>query len=121
MSEELHDHDQGLQADLTAMASMATLGRRHLLRWAAAGAATGTAAAGRNGFALNVTATEATAPGYVTVWPDGTRPTASSLNCTTTGQTISNHVVIADSSAGGVNLYTQSGTHLAVYINGWYV
>ena len=46
---------------------------------------------------MNVTATQATAPGYVTVWPDGTKPTASSLKCTTVGQTIANHVTIAAS------------------------
>ena len=47
--------------------------------------------------------------------------TASSLNCTTTGQTVANHVIASTSTDGGVNLFTQSGTHLVVDINGWYV
>jgi hypothetical protein len=84
-------------------------------------AATGTAAAGRAGLATNVTVTEATAAGFITVWPDGTRPTVSSLNATTAGQTVSNHVVTSVASDGGVRLYTQSGTHLVVDVTGWYV
>jgi len=84
-------------------------------------AATGTAAAGRSGFAMNVTATEATQPGFVTVWPSGARPLASSLNLSERGQTIGNHVTIAAGADGGVRLFTQSGTHLVVDITGWYV
>jgi protocatechuate 3,4-dioxygenase beta subunit len=84
-------------------------------------AAAGTAAAGRSGLAMNVTATEATAAGFVTVWPGSTRPTASSLNVTAAGQTISNHVIMAAASDGGVRLFTENGTHFVVDVSGWYI
>jgi protocatechuate 3,4-dioxygenase beta subunit len=84
-------------------------------------AASGTAAAGRSGLAMNVTATETTAAGFVTVWPGSTRPTASSLNVTAADQTIANHVIMATSGDGGVRVFTQTGTHLVVDVYGWYV
>jgi protocatechuate 3,4-dioxygenase beta subunit len=84
-------------------------------------AAPGTAAAAKSGLAMNVTATEATAAGFVTVWPGPTRPTASSLNVTAVGQTISNHVIMATAADGGVRLFTQTGTHFVVDISGWYL
>ncbi|MCU1395001.1 MAG: Protocatechuate dioxygenase [Ilumatobacteraceae bacterium] len=83
-------------------------------------AATGTAAAGKTAVATNVTATQSAAAGYVTVYPSGTRPTASSLNVTAANQTISNHVVSSVGGDGGLRLYTQSGTHFVVDVNGWY-
>ena len=70
---------------------------------------------------LNVTATEATAPGYVTVWPAGQpRPLASSLNLVQAGQTVANLVTVPLGSDGGVELYTQSGTHLLVDVAAWF-
>ena len=84
-------------------------------------AAAGTAAAGRSGLVMNVTATDATTAGFVTVWPESTRPTASSLNVSAGGQTIPNHVIMATGADGGVRLFTQSGTHLVVDVSGWYV
>jgi protocatechuate 3,4-dioxygenase beta subunit len=84
-------------------------------------AATGTAAAGKSGLAMNVTVTETSAPGFVTVWPEATRPTASSLNATAIGQTLANHVITAVGGDGGVRLFTQTGTHFVVDVSGWYV
>ena len=84
-------------------------------------AAPGTAAAAKSGLAMNVTVTEATAAGFVTVWPGSNRPTASSLNVTAVGQTISNHVIMATAADGGVRLFTQTGTHFVVDISGWYL
>ena len=84
-------------------------------------AATGTAAAGRSGLAMNVTATQTGAAGYITVWPEGTQPTASSLNVTAANQTIANHVIMATGSDGGVRLFTQPASHLVVDVTGWYV
>lgn len=84
-------------------------------------AAAGTAAAGRSGLAMNVTATESAAAGFVTVWPDGSRPTASTLNLTSAGQTIANHVVSSTGADAGVRLFTQAGTHLVVDVTGWFV
>jgi len=65
---------------------------------------------------------DATAPGYVTVWPSGaTRPTASNLNVTATGQNIPNLVSVTLSPAGAVSLYSQSGSHLIADLAGYYV
>lgn len=69
--------------------------------------------------ALNVTVTEATAPGYLTVFPCGTqRPTASNVNYVT-GSTVANLVVSRIGSGGNVCIYTQSTTHLVADVNGY--
>jgi hypothetical protein len=70
---------------------------------------------------INVTAAEATAAGYVTVWPsDATRPTASSLNVTSAAQNIANLVSVTVSATGTVSLFTQGGTHLVGDLAGYY-
>lgn len=70
---------------------------------------------------LNVTATEATGAGFVTVYPAGTnRPTASNLNLEFVGQTIPNLVTVRVGSAGQIALFTQSGTHLIADVAGYY-
>jgi hypothetical protein len=70
---------------------------------------------------LNLTATEATAPGFVTVWPTGAdRPTASNLNLEHSGQTIANQVIVPIGADGTVSIYTQSGAHLIVDIAGYF-
>jgi alpha-tubulin suppressor-like RCC1 family protein len=64
---------------------------------------------------LNVTVTETTADGYLTVFPSGTtRPVASNLNWTT-GRTIPNLVVVKLSSGGKVSFF-QSGAGSAQVI-----
>jgi hypothetical protein len=69
---------------------------------------------------LNITATEATANGYVTVWPCGTpRPLASNLNLVTAATT-PNLVIVKIGTDGNVCLYTQSGTHLLADITGYF-
>ena len=69
---------------------------------------------------LNTTATEATAAGFVTVYPTGeTRPVVSNLNLTA-GQTQANLVSVKVGTGGSVTLYTQSGTHLVVDVLGYY-
>jgi subtilisin family serine protease len=80
----------------------------------------GGVAADASAVALNVTATQPTGGGYVTVYPcDATRPTASNLNYTA-GDTVPNAVVVRLSSAGTVCLYTLRATHLLVDVNGWF-
>ena len=70
---------------------------------------------------LNVTATEASGAGFVTVYPAGTsRPTASNLNLEFVGQTIPNLVTVRVGSAGQIAMFTQSGTHLIADIAGYY-
>jgi hypothetical protein len=64
---------------------------------------------------LNVTVTETTSNGYLTVFPSGTtRPTASNLNWST-GLTIPNLVVVKVGTTGSVSLY-QSGPGTAQVI-----
>lgn len=73
--------------------------------------------------ALNVTATEATAAGFVQVIPTGgSTPIASSsnLNLTAPGQTIANLVIVPVGEAGRVTLYTEGGAHLLADVAGYY-
>jgi len=68
--------------------------------------------------ALNVTATEAAANGFITVFPCGSpTPTASSLNTVAAG-TVANAVISKIGSGGQVCLFTSSATHLVVDVNG---
>lgn len=69
---------------------------------------------------LNVTATNPTAAGFITVWPtDAARPNASNLNFLQ-GETISNLVVSKVSDTGTVSLYTNSTTDLIADVMGWF-
>jgi hypothetical protein len=59
---------------------------------------------------LNVTGVNATAPTFVTVWPDlGTRPLASNLNLSTPGAA-SNLVIVPIGSNGKVDFYNARGS-----------
>jgi hypothetical protein len=70
---------------------------------------------------LNVTATEATAEGFVQVAPGGAlNPGASSNLNPLAGQTVPNLVIVPVASDGSVSLYTQSGTHLIVDVMGYF-
>ncbi|MFW5475137.1 hypothetical protein ACOCJ5_17635 [Knoellia sp. CPCC 206450] len=77
--------------------------------------------AGAEAVTLNVTATQPTAPSYVTVWPaNASRPNASSLNFTT-GQTVPNLVTVRVSPDGKVRLWNAGGsTHLFADLAGWF-
>jgi hypothetical protein len=72
---------------------------------------------------LNVTVTETTSVGYLTVSPTGTaRPTVSNLNWTA-GRTIPNAVTVKNSTSGQIDLY-QSGPGTAqviVDVAGYYL
>ncbi len=77
-------------------------------------------AAGISAVVVNVTATEASQSGYVTVYPSGTRrPTASNLNLET-GQTAANLVTVKVGANGRVALFTSGGTHLVADVAGYY-
>ena len=59
---------------------------------------------------VNVTATDATAPSFLTVWPSGVpRPLASNLNWVR-GQTVPNLVEVALGSNGFVSIYNAAGS-----------
>ncbi|WP_238009662.1 DPP IV N-terminal domain-containing protein [Dactylosporangium sp. AC04546] len=70
---------------------------------------------------LNVTVTEPTGPGYVTVYPTGVaRPTASSLNYVR-GWTGANSVTVKVGAEGKVDLYNAGGpAHLIADVYGYY-
>jgi len=78
--------------------------------------------AGVSAVALNVTATEATAAGYVQAYPAGTllQGTSSTLNVERAGQTIPNATIATLGANSTVALYTQSGTHLLADVSGWF-
>jgi hypothetical protein len=69
---------------------------------------------------LNVTVTQPSGPGFVTVYQCGTtRPTASNLNFVA-GQTIANAVVAKIGAGGKVCVYTHTATQLVVDVNGYH-
>jgi uncharacterized protein YkwD len=71
--------------------------------------------------ALNVTMTDASSAGFVTVWAGGgPRPATSSVNAGVAGQTVANHVVAQVGADGTIQLFTEQGTHLIVDIAGWF-
>ena len=75
---------------------------------------------GVNSVVLNVTATGATAPGYITVWPcDQPRPNTSNLNYLPY-QDIPNAVIATVDSNGQVCFASSSPTFLIADISGWF-
>jgi hypothetical protein len=62
----------------------------------------------------NVTATNVTSPGYVTVWPSGPPPNASNLNPEYAGQSIANLVLTRIGPDNKIRLYTHNGADLIV-------
>lgn len=71
--------------------------------------------------ALNVTVTEPTRPGYLTIFPSGTsRPVASNLNFVP-GQTTANMVIATPGANGSVSIYNFAGSsHVVVDVLGWF-
>ncbi len=69
---------------------------------------------------LNVTATDTTGPGFVTVYPYGSSlPVASNLNFVA-GQTVPNLVEVPVGSGGKVSLYVgRAGANLIADVQGW--
>ena len=69
---------------------------------------------------MNITVTEPTAAGFVTVYPcDQTRPTASTLNYGV-GTTVANLTVATTTKDGKVCIYTQRPTQLVVDLSGYH-
>ena len=71
---------------------------------------------------LNVTMTEATAPGFVQVLPSGNTDigSVSNLNIESAGQTIANQVTVPVGADGAVSIYTQGGGHLIADVFGYF-
>ena len=81
----------------------------------------GVPASGVSAVVMNVTVTEPTAGGFLTVSPAGEpRPVASNLNYVA-GQTVPNLVVVKVGAGGKVDLYNSSGSaHVIADVAGWY-
>jgi hypothetical protein len=82
----------------------------------------GVPVSGVSAVVLNVTATQPTSAGYITVYPDGeAAPLASNLNFVS-GQTVPNLVVVAVGSGGKVDFFNGSaGTvHLVADVSGYF-
>lgn len=75
--------------------------------------------AGVSAVSLNVTATNANAPGYVTVYACGAREEVSSLNFIT-DRAVANAVIAPVSADGDVCFYASTPTDLIVDVNGWF-
>ena len=84
---------------------------------------TGRGGVGANATAvvLNVTATQATQPSYLTVWPaDVAEPLASNLNFKS-GEDIPNLVTVKLSASGQVKIFNGVGSvHVVADVAGWY-
>jgi hypothetical protein len=71
---------------------------------------------------MNVTVTQPVAGGWVSVWPEGA-PQPSPLVASMTyaaAQTLSNSVIAALGTNGGITLYSKVGTHVVIDVNGYY-
>jgi SpoIID/LytB domain protein len=80
----------------------------------------GGVAAGASAVALNVTAVDTLADGFVTVYPCGiARPGASNLN-PSRGRITPNHVLVPVGTAGSVCFATTSATHLLADVAGYF-
>src|SRR5439155_1932349 len=81
----------------------------------------GVPASGVSAVVLNVTATQPSVGGFVTVWPTGVaQPVVSNLNFVA-GQTVPNLVVVKVGAGGQVDIYNNHGTtHVVADVFGWY-
>ena len=74
------------------------------------------------GLSLNVTAVGASQPTFLTLWPSGTRPTASSLNPAPGQPPTPNAVTTNLSATGSFNVYNKAGTvDVIIDVNGYYI
>lgn len=81
----------------------------------------GVPAGGAEAVVLNVTADDASAPGYVTVWPAGGKaPQVSNINLDYGGQTRANQVIVKLGDGGAISLLTSNGAHLIVDVVGYF-
>jgi hypothetical protein len=100
--------------------SAATVGPGGTLRFDITGSG-GVPDAGVTAVALNVTAVDATASSYVTVWPDDVgRPNASSINFDV-GATVPNLVIVRVPESGVIDFFNLEGdVHLLADVVGYY-
>jgi hypothetical protein len=81
----------------------------------------GVPASGVTAVAVNVTVTQPSGSGFLTIYPSGTaRPLAANLNFTP-GKTVPNLVVVKVGAGGRVSMFNSSGTTHVIYdVAGWF-
>jgi hypothetical protein len=95
-------------------------GRGTVVTAGVAGGASGIPA-GASAVAVTITATQATAGGFITAWATGQpRPDASNVNLPGPGATVPNLAIVPVGADGSISLYTDAGTHLIVDVAGWF-
>ena len=81
----------------------------------------GVPASGVSAVVVTVVATNATAPGFVTVHASGTtRPATSTLNATRVNGKASNLAVVPVGANGAITVFSETGAHIVVDVVGWY-
>ena len=79
----------------------------------------GIPASGVGAVSLNVTSTESTASGFITVYPCGTVPNASNVNFIA-GISTANAVVAPVTASSQECIASSTATHIIVDVNGWF-
>jgi hypothetical protein len=79
----------------------------------------GVPSSGVGAVVLNVTMIRPDSNGFVTIYPCGTRPLASSMNAPTGLGVVANEVIAKLSATGTVCLYTSTQTNLAADLTGY--
>ncbi|MFK7917957.1 MAG: HYR domain-containing protein [Ilumatobacter sp.] len=79
----------------------------------------GVPSSGVGSVVLNVTMIRPDGNGFVTVYPCGDRPLASSMNAPSGGGVVANEVIAKVSTEGTVCLYSSVGTNLAADVTGY--
>lgn len=78
-------------------------------------------ASGMSAVVMNVTATSAGNPSFISAWPSNlTQPVVSTLNWVAAGDTVPNHAIVRVSPAGQVSFATLTSTHLLADSAGWF-
>jgi hypothetical protein len=68
---------------------------------------------------VNMTVTGAAGSGYLTAWPCGELPLASTANFVA-GESVSNAAQLPLSADGRLCIFTQTAAHVVVDMNGWW-
>ena len=75
---------------------------------------------GVSAVSLNVTATNVSSAGYITVFPCGQVPLVSSVNYAAPRSSTANAVLVPVSAAGTICFFSLAAVDLVVDINGWF-
>jgi hypothetical protein len=106
------------EAQAAVAVSQQPYGGDNVLMVKIAGAA-GVPPVGVGAVSLNVTVVDAVGPGFVTVYPCGARPLASSLNYVT-DEITPNAVIAPLSPDGAICLFSSVDAHLLADVDGWF-